>query len=362
VSIAPDRRQICVVVCQNGLGHFRRTMAVIDTLLRTQPDLLRVDILCEPWQLSTTSHWPVTARLRGSAWVRFHTAGLDGSPRWGSGGEDDRAYFAWIENLKTEVAVRDADLVISDNLVGVLAIRNDALLMGSFLWHEVIRGRGCAADRIAAWDQALVAAIRPPMLCVREIATAEVYRLTRAVPLPWFCESAADARRRRWPIRNVLLLGGATSAATPALRALASVLHDHGDFVISAPERLLAPELRGSVRVSVFDFSEASFAGCDLAIGRPGVGMLTDCVQFGFPLLCFGDEPNAEMRHNALRVEELGVGRRIWLADGPAPAARLLHGEITRSDYLGWCRNLAARPTGGIAEAARYISRILQLE
>lgn len=362
MSPAADRRRICVVVCQNGLGHFRRAMGVIDALLRTQPNRLRIDVLCEPWQLTMTSGWPVTARLRAAASVRFRSTDMAGSPRWESGGEDDTAYFAWIETLKTEAALRHADLVISDNLAGVLAIRADAVMMGSFLWHDVIRGRGSAADRIAAWEESLLEAVGPPMLCVRDIAMPEVYRLTQAVPLPWFCEPDDHARRRRWPIRTVLVLGGATSAVTQPLGALASALHDHGDYVISAPARLLPPELRASARVSAFDFSEESFAACDLVVGRPGVGMLTECVQFGLPILCVSDEPNVEMRHNALRVEELGIGRRLSLADGAAAAARLLHNEVTRSDYVNWCRNLAARPTGGTAEAVKYVSRILELE
>jgi UDP:flavonoid glycosyltransferase YjiC (YdhE family) len=188
----------------------------------------------------------------------------------------------------------------------------------------------------------------------------EVERLTRAVRLPWFCERATLPTTRAWPIRNVLLLGGATDAVAPALRDLIRVLHAGTAATLFAPQRLLPEELRGSPRVRPFGFGDTDFATCDLVIGRPGVGLLTDCVRFALPILCFGDEANAEMRHNALRVEELGIGRRVQLGEAAA-TAQLLRGGITHPEYRAWCENLASRKCGGIAGAARFISRKLDL-
>src|SRR5262249_53569756 len=53
------------------------------------------------------------------------------------------------------------DLVVSDNLPEVLARRPDAVLMGNFLWHEVIEG--CDAAYVAR-ARALLAQHRPSMI------------------------------------------------------------------------------------------------------------------------------------------------------------------------------------------------------
>jgi hypothetical protein len=335
-------------------------MRVADALLARSGERLSLDVLAEEWQIARTADWVVMNRLRASEQVRFHGGGLDGSPRWSDTDLSADRYSAWLESLHRDAAVRDADLVLSDNLAGALVARPDAWLMGSFLWHDVLRGTGPEADRIAAIEERLLADARPPMLCVGDIVMPEVERLARAVPLPWFCEAPALRTSPVWPLRAVLLAGGATDTAAPALRALAITLHRETELALFLPEHIVPEPLRGSPRVRSFGFREAEFTACDLVIGRPGVGLLTDGVRFGLPLLCFDDEPNAEMRHNARRVEELGIGRGIPSRDGEA-TARLLRTELTEDTYLAWRRNVTSRPCGGVEAAAATLARALEL-
>lgn len=117
--------------------------------------------------------------------------------------------------------------------------------------------------------------------------------------------------------------------------------------------------MRTSSRLHAFEFSDPEFAACSLTVGRPGVGLLTDCVRHGLPILCFADEENSEIQHNARRVEELGFGRRISLND-PDSALNALE-QLTDTEYASWIRNVSARPRGGTAGAARFIARRLNL-
>ena len=59
-----------------------------------------------------------------------------------------------------------------------------------------------------------------------------------------------------------------------------------------------------------FDFSDNSFQQLDWIICRPGMGILTDAVQYGIPVGALY-ETDAEMQHNAQRIEHLQLGLNI---------------------------------------------------
>jgi hypothetical protein len=347
--------RLCVVVSGNGLGHFKRAMHVVDAVL-SQGNGWKVDVHAEAWQRRALfgGRLPVA----GKSAPRFHHELMAEAPDWGSGRLTAEGYFSWIEGLARDETLRSGDLVVSDNLVGILAARPDAVLMGSFLWHDVSSRALAAPAPVLSYEEDLLTRTRPHMLCADDVVMPAVERLTRAVRFPWFCAPATGRPVGRWPVRRVLLMGGATEAVDRALRGLARTLHDEMDLELCLSPRLLRDAELPPGRVHRFGFTDADYAACDLVIGRPGVGTLTDCVRFGLPILCFGDEPNEEMRHNASRVEALGMGRAISI-DDPEATARLLQEELTREQYENWAASAAARPCGGAEAAARWLSERL---
>jgi hypothetical protein len=337
-------RRLCAVVCGNGLGHYRRVAGVLAALVRRTPGV-EIDLYAEAWQ------WRAAPIDAGPAPLRVHHEPMTGGPRWDATTWSVDAYEAWLARLGAEEPVRRAQLVLSDNLAGVLRIRPDAVLMGSFLWHDVVAGAGMGDAEVLAAEHDLLARHRPPMLCVEEMAMPALTRLTTAVGLPWFCERARGRTEISGPPRRVLLMGGATGVVDDALRAVAGVVAERTELELTAPARLVDGESRLRERVRPFAFSDAELARCDVVVGRAGMGTLTDCVRHGLPILCFGDEPNAELQHNARRVEELGIGAAVAL-DDPESTAALLAGGIPGERYDAWRRTLAARPTGGTERAA----------
>src|SRR5215813_8567522 len=51
---------------------------------------------------------------------------------------EDGSLLAWKDRLARLPSLERARLVVSDNLAGVLALRSDAVLVGSFLWGDVL--------------------------------------------------------------------------------------------------------------------------------------------------------------------------------------------------------------------------------
>ncbi|MEL6539099.1 MAG: hypothetical protein AAFQ98_27020, partial [Bacteroidota bacterium] len=173
------------VVSPNGLGHFKRTLGWLPSLLRAFPDLHLTVAACD-WQIERLG-----TDYLGHSRVRFQPGITDDAVRWSRNAADyeGRDLLAWTHGLGDWEALHAADFVVSDNLVEVLRWRPDALLMGSFLWGDILHTaypQVAAIEAYRAEEARLLQTYRPPMLCVGDMAMPAVRQQTDAVACPWF--------------------------------------------------------------------------------------------------------------------------------------------------------------------------------
>src|SRR5215831_15691858 len=120
---------IVAVICSNGLGHYRRTVGLLSRLQERLPEA-RIDVICESWQRDRTSNWERGSHFweRGARLIDAVTAP---GVHWSTEASTyrDGRLMAWERRLSDVRALREADLVLSDNLAGVLTVRPDACLM-----------------------------------------------------------------------------------------------------------------------------------------------------------------------------------------------------------------------------------------
>jgi hypothetical protein len=264
---------------------------------------LAISILCEESQIERASFWE---RSR-SFWARpgvTHISGVLPGVRWPLSLDGD--LLRWVSALGDIEDVRRADLVLSDNLAGVLEHRPDAMLLGSFLWSDVLAAAypdSSTAQAFVEHERALLAKHRPSMLCVGDIAMPGVLERTHAVALPWMCEH--DRVTATPPSRpRIMVIGGATGAADGMLARIVRALVAHGGWDVASPPHLGAP--------IAFDFGPEELASATLVVCRPGVGTITDCVAQHVPMLLVREsESNVELSFNAKRLGELGIGRDL---------------------------------------------------
>lgn len=330
------RHRLAHLICANGLGHFVRAIQVIDRVVSTAP-AVEVTIGCAAWQKSSLSHWAPLGRLMANDRVRF--VDLETQPRWtGASATFDERLLRWHEVLAA-LDLDAFDLVISDNMPEVLGYCGAAVLMGSFLWHDVLSD-AWPGDRLvaeyAARCRELLAQHRPVMVANEYFAMPAVRTETRMAGIGFLPPVVAPGQRRTDGLIGVLLAGGQESPVSRTLCRLAAV---RDAKVVPSNVRLFLDSRMpvDAAGVSRFDYHKDDFSQIDVVIARPGLGTITDCVGTRRLLLAIL-ESNGEMRHNASLVESLGLGWSVESADACIGrlwdlSARWMRGPVWPAGY-----------------------------
>lgn len=344
------------VIAANGAGHFRRSIGVLHRLLLRDPTLM-LTIYCTDHQLDVMRNWWRLHQLSDLG-AQF-TTDIECGFRWPLK-SPDRDLLIWRNRLADTEDFNKADLVVSDNLASVLAIRPDAVLMGSFLWSEVLAQADQAQAQLFVADETTcLRRYRPPMLCVEGIATPGVLRETSAVPLVWMCEQSATAPRTLDGAARIGICGGTTDAAADQVVQLAGLLAPRYDVVIdSAAGELgtsLIPGVRGGLQ------SDIPLTDVDIVLCRPGAGTVMDCVAANIPFLTFYEPRSPEMAHSASRLATLGVADtldRHWSDQQILTAVEHL---AEPANYRAASASLHALPKDGLNDAATWLAKRLQI-
>ena len=289
--------QLGVVVSANGYGHIRRQLLVVGELLRRTTDL-RV-----AFGLTEAQHRRFKAEIDDLGPRAEALPGVtERSPRWR---HDPTAYEAtdldgWEAEWRRHPVLAEADHVLSDNLVGVLAHRPDAVLSGSFLWSDVLDVHAASSTPCREYvsrERALLDRHRPPMLASADLATDGVRTRTAMVPLPWMVDAGIPevAARRE----TILVHGGGTRTLDATVRRVARELRDGGMRV--------ATDLEDDEHC--FGFSESEWREVGLVVCRPGVGTATECVRWQIPMMVLRDPGNSEAEHVAERLCRSGLAQ-----------------------------------------------------
>lgn len=205
----------------------------------------------------------------------------------------------WHERLPM---LEGYDVVISDNLPDVLEIRNDAVLMGSFLWHQALEGIDAAYRRTA---ERLLDAYQPVMLGSGLFASELLRSSTRFVDVGLFEQSTIAPGKGT----DLLVSCGYTDECLEQTQAAVRILATRGmppyERVYVEPRAL--PDEHPDWIVPA-DFSAKMYSSLAAAVLRPGAGTVTDALQAGARLFCFYETGNGELKYNARQIEQHGYG------------------------------------------------------
>lgn len=353
--------KLLAIVCPNGLGHYRRVTAILARMLEQRPDI-EVHLACAEWQIKRMQS-TATLPPAWSSRVRYVTDITEPGVLWSDVPQTyrDGRLLQWERRLRG-LNLDTFDLVLSDNLSGVLSLRPDAVLAGSFLWSEVLAAafpEEAAVQEFVEHEHALLQRSRPPMLCVGALATPGVLTQTAAIDIGFtVCEKVARdvAPAPSSGTARVAVLGGATGAAAETHARLIRGLVDSGRWEIALPtSQRTALGLDGNPRTVPFDFTPHAYRSCAAIVARPGLGTVHEALAAGVPLVCSYEPGNFEMTHVARRLAELGLARDFGSSDGVSALESVL-GEWMRPGVReAFIRARGALRLDGVERAARWL-------
>ncbi|MBX2916345.1 MAG: hypothetical protein KF856_13825 [Cyclobacteriaceae bacterium] len=343
--------KITFVAAGNGFGHLKRVCTVISQIFQSAPETT-VYLIGATAHLGVLERWGIT-----QVFSKYSFEFINGSTEhnlMASHRSDYKVdtYQRSCSIISGLIKFTDPDKIISDNLVGVLYDHPETILMGSFLFQDTLAHRGPELDLICNWEVELLKKYRPKMLGLTDMVMPGVLDKTDFVGLPWFCDRKGYSDEKLFLVsekKQLLITGGGTPGVTEKLLDIIRVLYRQKEFVIHLDSSLYNLVAKHQKKmVTHFPFTDQAFQALDWIICRPGIGILTDAVQFGVPV-CTVYEADLEMQHNASCAHALGWGLDI---NDYTPDQLI---QVFNRDTAPLKKSMMRLETGGAHKAAHYI-------
>ena len=287
-----------VVVCDHGLGHARRVFAVLSDLIHEHPNL-SARVFASKQQLARLLDWPLAVSVLRSVHpypFESHTskrALMEGEP----------ISVKWVQRLP-ELSARVA---WSDNLLAILDVRPDALISGSFFWHEVVEAKRPDAE-VVYRDRARLQEHNPSIIGSRYFSTPEVSQAAGFKPVGVYRYHAAPTDSKG---TDLYLGAGSDEKLRLALRTLLRNLA----YPAGVPDPFMAWWVESEVLpenppwwIRRADYSDEMFASVACGCVRPGLGIVNDLLSAGARVFSVDEGDDSEMTHNSETLVRLNVG------------------------------------------------------
>jgi len=201
--------------------------------------------------------------------------------RWDKSLSKNKIRFkSYKEGLKEKSNYfKNYDIIISDNIVGILKYRPDAILSGSFFWKDTFLSK-FGKNKLTYFDNNLLTKYNPLILSNKYLEIGEVKQYTNKKQFGFGCP---DLPYKLNKINNTVFI-------KPSL----NYIDTYSNFIHQIPTKFTT-DIRKTKET--------------LLIARPGGGIITHCVKHHIPLVAIYDENDSneiiELAHN---VEKLGIG------------------------------------------------------
>lgn len=291
------------MACGNGLGHVRRVIAILDELFRNF-DGLRTILLAPLGHIETLRHWPLLQRLLSRNSVNI----IDFDSGFADNWMKDEGSLSRILGAQRAVIMK-ADLIWSDNIHQVLELRPDAVLSGSFFWHEVLEAAypgNPGAVAYAERSRELIMRCSPVMIGQKDFATSDVRELARyqGVGFYRYGKRQGISHKKYGLLLSCGLSGQCQAEMYDALNFLMNTQIPE-DITVWVEPRLFPNKPAPYMLPALFD--DHMFSTLVAACSRPGIGTICDVVLSGAKLFAF-HEGSFEMKHNSRVLSDMGLG------------------------------------------------------
>ena len=296
-------KSIAAIACSNGLGHSRRIVAISSFLFKNGFKG-NIDLFISKDAKNAFKNWSEFEYLKKNDSANFIDFFY---PNLQSEKFEKLSDKSWnnisIPNLSSY------DLVWSDNILQILNVRPDAVLTGSFLWHEVFSKKENNNSEIKNFikdQKEILKKYKPRMAGNEYFVTDEVKNNTKFVPVGLYRYNINLSKKNK---RGIILscgLGGEELDITK--NAVNKIIENNiipPDFLY-LEKRILPKKYPSWIKPA--NFSDKMFHDSVAACIRPGLGTVSDSLINNLRLFTFSEPNSFEMYHNGKVIVDMGLG------------------------------------------------------
>ena len=197
-------------------------------------------------------------------------------------------------------------LVVSDNLPEILYLRKDAILSGSFLWHLDSQ---FIDDQYRVFCEDLLMAYRPKHIASEFFVSVELSQRSQLIPIGLIGSQQSKKSFQSCFDGALLISGGKSAAFRSEFNALVNnlVLCENPKFTKVYVDSWLMPN-NPPAWMFEGDFSPEMYNSISVAIIRPGVGTVTDCMANDVFIISMYESENKEMITNSKAIISANYG------------------------------------------------------
>jgi hypothetical protein len=307
--------KVAIIPCDNGLGHLRRCYLLG---LKFANNNHNVTILAPVSKFKLFQNlFGVNKNLKN---INFSAGGQKAeSAKWSA------PMTNWINQLPD---LRKYHLVISDNLPEILVIRPDAVLSGHFFWHDIYPNIHSYYGELC---NDLIEKYKPMVVGTYLFSSKAVKNCKNYKPTGIYISGETDFDQRGKD--SILISGGSTSIIRDKLiKTFEDIVSDQrfSRYNLYIDHQLLANSkitskislsgsainandnaYRNSHNIFIAEYNEFMYKKIDIALCRPGIGTISDLLQYGCYPICFNEFENKEMQDNISCLKSFGLGSSL---------------------------------------------------
>ena len=183
-------KSIGFFICSNGYGHYKRAIEIASLLYNN----FNITIYSNYYQFDKFE------KQTKSTYCQLFESNIRWDKTLKRGKVDYKQYKAGIRERVDLLSHHD--YVISDNIVGILKYRPDAIICGSFLWKDVLFNK-FGPNKISDLDSELIEKHNPILITNKYAETGTIKKYSNKVQFGFGCE---DSIYREQRIEQVITL------------------------------------------------------------------------------------------------------------------------------------------------------------
>jgi UDP:flavonoid glycosyltransferase YjiC (YdhE family) len=289
-------KQIALIACDHGFGHTKRCYIYGMELAKRG---MQVSLFAREDGLEKFA--AIYGRSPNLQLIPFRTHS-----------HPDNNQEQWTNWLKDLPNLEVYPIVVSDNLPEILEVRKDAVLSGSFLWHLDLPN---IDGTYKAQCESLLSQYKPLHLAADFFVSDELRSKSQIVLLGLIGELSLEKAKADYQSGALLISGGRNSILKSELSSFVRQLieaPDKPNYTKVWVDSNILPESYPDW-MEAAPFNKEMYQSLSVAIIRPGVGTVTDCLRNQVFMIAVAEDANLEMDTNIQALEATFTGQGVDL-------------------------------------------------